>query len=161
MIGRLILVANGFDKKFFYLNGHLHRTLSIKRKQNLVYAYDTIEEKNKVYNYYDLQKNAKKAYPPREVGKLFDRESWTTTRWILNKKIPPPQRIHKKINGLGGTGQYMWSEEDIWNAWHYLTLWSCNAPVISEEKLKMALNSKETLFMKKNGRYVPVWKGKL
>ena len=83
--------------RYFYLNGDLHRSLQINKTDDILIAWNFVEDKRVAYNYSDVQKNKKHAYIISQVGEIINRHEDTIKRHLRSGDIEKPQQSHSQI----------------------------------------------------------------
>lgn len=164
--------------RYFFLNGRLHKKVSLNRGLDIIsaWSYDT----NKIVNYpYSAVKNQMKpGYYTKEACALLNRHRVTVVRAIYDGKIDRPQRawvksipIEKRDETATTTGLYIWSEEDILNAHTYFAnqyigtlprderVKTPPKTLRNRREVKAMLNNQEVFYARtKDGEFVPIWK---
>lgn len=154
--------------RYFYLNGDLHRVLSINRAQDLVVTWNFKEEKRRAYVWSDARRRMEKAFPISQVSKMINRHRVIIENYILDGKIRPPQRIYT-LDGTKRPGKYMFSEKDVLELHDYLLTVHIGRPrkdgkitpgrMPSRAELKAMMQHDTTVYVKSaDGTFTPVWK---
>lgn len=110
------------QKKYFYVDGLLYRTVRADRPNDLLRAwcYETKRVVDFVWS--DVRRKSQQAFDTKEVCKLLNRTKKNILEHIAAGAINPPFKIGVQENGFG---HYKWSEDDILALHaHYLTVGS-------------------------------------
>jgi len=154
--------------RYFYLNGLLHKVLRRSRAENLLVAWNYLEEKRVAYNLTDVNKNKQHAYPISEVVKLIGKHE-DTIKWHLYRgNLKFPQQSYS-LNGNKTPGKYYWSEDDVRHMHDFFKTVHRGRPrkdgmitpgdMPSRAELEAMINQENILYIKNNdGEFVPVWK---
>jgi len=154
--------------RYFYLNGDLHKVLSINRAQDLVVSWHYKEGKRKAYVWSDARKRLGKAFPISQVSKMIQRHHVIIEKYILEGKIRPPERIYT-LDEKRTPGKYMFSEKDVYELHDYLLTVHIGRPrkdgkitpgrMPSRAELRAMMTHDTTVYVKQeDGTFTPVWK---
>jgi hypothetical protein len=154
--------------RYFYLNGELHKVLSINRAQDLVTAWIFNQEKRVVYVWSDVRKRLGKAFTMTQVSRMIGRHRVIIENYILDGKIRPPQRIYT-LDGTKNPGKYMFSESDVYELHDYLLTVHIGRPrkdggvtpsrMPSKAELKAMIRHDTVMYLRQaDGTFTPVWK---
>ncbi|QBZ72333.1 helix-turn-helix DNA binding domain protein [Streptomyces phage Circinus] len=154
--------------RYFYLNGDLHRVLSINRAQDLVVTWVFKEGKRRAYVWSDARKRLEKAFTMKQVGQMVNRHRVNIEKYILEGKIRAPERIYT-LDGNKTPGKYMFSEKDVFELHDYLLTVHIGRPrkdgkitpgrMPSRAELRAMMQHDTTVYIKAaDGTFTPVWK---
>lgn len=154
---------------YFYLNGDLHQRLHVNRVTDTLVAWNHRTRKRVGYSYSDVMRRAERAYKTKEVGLMFNRTRLTLERGIINGDIPAPQKSYSITTGT--PKGYWWNEEDIMNAWDFLSQVHRGRPrkdglvttknIPSLRELRAMLRQEVILYVQTDdGEFIPSWKAK-
>jgi hypothetical protein len=154
--------------RYFYLNGDLHRVLSINRAQDLVVTWHFKDGKRRAYVWSDARRRLEKAFTMRQVGQMINRHRVNIEKYILEGKIRAPERIYT-LDGKKTPGKYMFSEKDVFELHDYLLTVHIGRPrkdgkitpgrMPSRAELRAMMQHDTTVYIRSaDGTYTPVWK---
>lgn len=154
--------------RYFYLNGDLHKVLSINRAQDLVVAWNYKEQKRVGYIWSDARKRLEKAFTMMQVSKMINRHRVNIERYILNGHIRAPQRTYT-LDDKRTPGKYLFSESDVYDLHDYLLTVHIGRPrkdgkttpgrMPSKAELKAMMRHDTVMYVKQSdGTFTPVWK---
>lgn len=155
--------------KYFYLNGELHKVLSIVRAQDLIVCWSFPQGRRVGYVWSDVRRRHGKAFKMTEVVKMIGRTRVHIERDILAGKIKAPQRSYT-LNGAKRPLYYFFSEEDVYGLHDYLLTVHIGRPrrdgkvtprhtLPSKAELKAMMKHDIVTYVKTDsGEFVPVWK---
>jgi hypothetical protein len=150
---------------YFFIEGHLHKTLHIHRSKDTITTYDFIDEKVKKYLWSYVRRHKQKAFRVSEVAKMIGRHPDRIHRAIYQGKVPTPQKIPYWKWGMW---VYMLSEDDVLEVWRYFAGIHIGRPrkdglvtnnsIPNREEMLMQMRTGKVLYMEEDGEYVPVWR---
>lgn len=155
--------------RYFFLNGDLHKVLSVTRAQDLVVCWNFPEGKRVGYSWSDVKKRHGKAFKMQEVSKMIGRHRTNIERDILAGNIKTPQRIYT-LNGKKRPLYYYFSEENVFDLHDYLLTVHVGRPrsdgkitpradLPSKAELRAMMKHDIVTYIKtEQGEFVPVWK---
>ncbi|QGH79382.1 hypothetical protein SEA_LIMPID_49 [Streptomyces phage Limpid] len=154
--------------RYFYLNGDLHKVLSVTRAQDFVVCWNFPQGKRVGYVWSDVRKNHGKAFRLQQVAEMIGRHYITIKRDILEGRIKAPQRIYA-FNENRTPGAYYMSEEDVYALHDYMMTTHIGRPrgdgkvtvrdMPSKAELRAMMKHDLVTYVKtKDGDFVPVWK---
>lgn len=154
--------------KYFYLDGDLHKVLSVNRAGDLAVCWNYPKDKRVGYIWSDLKRRHGKAFSMIQVGQMIGRNRVTIERDILNGRIKPPQRTYNLSSRL--PKRYYFSEKDIMDYHDYLMTVRLGRPraddveirrndMPSKAEIRAMINNEVTTYVKnEQGEFVPVWR---
>jgi hypothetical protein len=155
--------------RYFYLNGDLHKVLSVNRAQDFAVCWNFPQGKRAGYVWSDVRKRAEKAFTMKQVGAMVGRHRVNIERDILNGNIKAPQRSYT-LDGNKRLLYYFFSEEDIFDLHSYLLTVHIGRPrkdgqilprqtIPSKAELRAMIRHDIVTYVKtEDGEFVPVWK---
>lgn len=154
--------------RHFYLNDELHKTLSIKRPDDLIIAWNYNKVMRVAYVLSDCRLHMQRAYSCADVGNLFGRDRKSILRYIYDGNIPAPQKADV-IGGSEREGRYFFSEKNIYGLHDYLLTVNLGRPrrdgerravnAPSRRELEAMLKNNTMLYVKSaDGEFTPIWK---
>lgn len=145
--------------RYFFLNGKVHKVLSLSRAKDVIIAWKYDDSKRVMYPYSEAKKNMENAYGIKQVGEMLNKHRVTIQDYILEGKILSPQKIYP-IGKTSGDGwyQYMFSEKDILDLHSYILESGHSKNVPSKAELLALLKHNFILYTKTDSGFVPVWK---
>jgi len=156
------------NHRYFFLNGHLHKTLHISRGRDLITAYDFLEHKTKVYPWSDVRRKRQNAFTLSQAARIMDRHRDRLVKYIDRGQIPEPQREY--CIETGKIGRYFFSEDDMMDLRDFMSTIHIGRPrndgrvtnnrVPTREELRTIIQSGRMLYVRENDEFVPVWKAK-
>ena len=152
----------------FYLNGDLHRVLTVSKAADLLYAWNYPQRKRMTYIYSDVKKHAQRAFDTSEVCIMMDRHYKRIYEYIEKGHIKAPQKMYT-LDGRFAESKYQWSEDDVLALHDYMVTVHRGRPrkdgfvrtwnLPSRAELKAMMRNKETLYVKgSDGEFAPIWK---
>lgn len=153
--------------RYFYVNGHLHKRLSVNRSADLMTAWDYVDGKRKMYVLSDVRKRMQHAFGVSDAARILNRHRMTITKYISQGLVPEPQRIRDMFTGE--PGKHVLSEDDIFNLHEYMLTVHYGRPrkdglitnldMPTREQLKALVKQQVMLYIEDDkGNFVPVWK---
>jgi hypothetical protein len=153
---------------YFYLNGKLHRTISVNRSENLLVAWDYEAGKRVAYVLTDAYQRRQRAYTAVQVGRLLNRHYDTIVRHLMDGNIQYPQHAYS-LSGKRKITRYLFSEDDIRKIHEFFKTVHQGRPrkdgqintgdLISTPELEALLRNETVLYTKTDGgEFVPVFK---
>lgn len=154
--------------RYFYLNGDLHRVLSVIRAQDLVISWNYREGKRAGYAWSDARKRLGRAFTMTQVGDMIGRHRTNIERDILAGRIRAPQRAYS-LDGNKIPGKYLFSEKDVFELHDYLLTVHIGRPrkdgritparMPSKAELRAMMRHDTVTYVKsEDGTFTPVWK---
>lgn len=122
-----VLKRTPTQKKYFYVDGKLYRTLRADRAADLCRAWSF--EDSRIVNFVlsDVRRQSQQAFDTIEVCKLLNRTKENLFLHLGRGAINPPYKIgvQSKQPKVKEFGQYKWSEDDVLAMHeHYLSVGS-------------------------------------
>jgi len=98
--------------RYFFLNGNIHKTISLSRAKDQVIAWSYIDKKRMLYPYSEVDKNMGGAYSVAQVAAMLNKHRVTIQDYIIEGKIKSPQKIYPIGKASEETWfKYMFSEK--------------------------------------------------
>lgn len=154
--------------RYFFLNGELHKVLSVSRAQDFVICWSFPQGKRVGYVWSDVRRNHKPAFKMQEVSKMIGRHRTNIERDILAGNIKSPQRSYT-LDGKKRLLYYFFSEENVFDLHDYLLTVHIGRPRLdgkitpgqmpSKAELRAMMKHDIVTYVKtEQGEFVPVWK---
>lgn len=156
--------------RYFFLNGDHHRVLKISRPEDIVIAWNYVQDKRVTYIWSVAQREMQKAFTLREVCRMLNRHRLVMHEYIREGKIKKPVQIYAIEGERERPGKYLFSEDDVRDLHSYLLTIHHGRPrtdggitprsdLISRTELEALMREDRVLYTKNdNGEFVPVWK---
>lgn len=145
--------------RYFFLNGKVHKVLSLSRAKDTIIAWKYDDSKRVMYPYSEAKKSMENAYSIKQVGEMLNKHRVTIQDYILEGKILSPQKIYPiGKTSEDGWYQYMFSEKDILDLHSYILESGHSKNVPSKAELLALLKHNFILYTKTDSGFVPVWK---
>lgn len=122
-----LLKRTAAQKKYFYLDGKLYRTLRADRGTNLLHAWSYIDKAVVTFVLSDVKRHMQQAFDTQEVCTLINRTKQNIFKHLKAGAINPPYKIgvQSDDNPRYEFGYFKWSEDDVLALHeHYLTVGS-------------------------------------
>lgn len=153
--------------RYFYVNGHLHKVLSVHRGQDLMTAWDYIDGQRKMYVLSDVRKRMQNAFTITEVAEMLQRHRMTIDGYIRDGMVRTPQRSYNLFTKR--PGKFWLSEDDVLDMHEYMMTLHRGAPrkdgLITSSRLPdrasiKALVKQDVILYTQDdeGRFIPIWK---
>lgn len=153
--------------RYFYVNGNLHKVLTVQRGQDLMYAWDFAEKKRKMYVLSDVRKRMQNAFSISEAAKMLGRHRMTIDSYIREGQVRTPQRAYNMFTQR--PGRYWLSEDDVLEVHEFMASQHAgrprndglitNYPMPTRAEVKALVRQEMVLYTKDDkGEFVPVWK---
>jgi hypothetical protein len=155
--------------KFFYLNGELHKVLSVSKPQDFAVCWNFAQWKRVGYVYSDIRRTHQRAFRMMEVSKMIGRHRVNIEWDILKGNIKTPQRRYS-LDGKKKPLGYLFSEENVLDLHDYLLTVHYGRPrrdgkitpkqtLPSRTELKAMMKNDIVTYVKtEDGEFVPVWR---
>lgn len=145
--------------RYFFLNGTIHKTISLSRAKDQVIAWSYSDKKRVLYPYSEVSKSMGNAYSLVQVAEMLNKHRVTIQDYILQEKVRPPQKIYP-IGGSPEEGwfMYMFSDKDVLEIHEYILDSGHSKNVPSKAELLALLKHSFILYTKTDSGFVPVWK---
>ena len=145
--------------RYFFLNGNIHKTISLSRAKDQVIAWSYIDKKRMLYPYSEVDKNMGNAYSIAQVAAMLNKHRVTIQDYILEGKIKSPQKIYP----IGTASEdswfkYMFSDKDVLDLHEFILESGHSKNVPSRAELLALLKHSFILYTKTDSGFVPVWK---
>lgn len=153
--------------RFFYLDGDLHKVLSVTRAQDLVVCWNYTKAKRVGYIWSDVRRRHDKAFTMKQVSVMLERHRVTIERDILRGNIRAPQASYSL--STGAKRAYYFSEQDVLDLHDYLLTVNIGKPrpdgvinpkdMVSRNELKAMMKNDVMTYVKNDdGEFIPVWR---
>jgi hypothetical protein len=153
---------------YFYLNGDLHKVLSVRRAEDLTICWNFPEGKRVTYIWSDVRKKHGRAFKMMQVSKMIGRDRTNIERDILAGNIKAPQRSYT-LDSKRRPLNYWFSEDNVFDLHDYLLTVHIGRPradgkitprnMPSKAELKAMMRHDIITYVKtEQGEFVPVWK---
>jgi hypothetical protein len=154
--------------KYFFLNGDLHKVLSVSRGQDLVVCWNFPQAKRVGYVWSDVKKRHEKAFTMQQVSKMIGRHRTNIECDILAGNIKAPQRSYVLENRR--PLYYYFTEENVFDLHDYLLTVHVGRPrkdgkivprstLPSKAELRAMMKNDIVTYVKtEDGEFIPVWK---
>jgi hypothetical protein len=147
------------EVRYFFLNGNIHKTISLSRAKDQVIAWSYVDKKRVLYPYSEVNKSMGNAYTLVQVASMLNKHRVTIQDYILEEKIKSPQKIYPIGNSSSeGWFKYMFSESDVLDLHEYILESGHSKNVPSRAELLALLKHSFILYTKTDSGFVPVWK---
>jgi hypothetical protein len=153
--------------RYFFLDGDLHKVLSVTRAQDLVVCWNYPKERRVGYIWSDVKRRHEKAFTMQQVGKMLGRHRVTIEKDIIYGNIRRPQRSYT-LPGKHPKTHYF-TEKDILDFHDYLLTVNVGRPradgkitpkdMVSRNELKAMMKNDVMTYVKNDdGEFIPVWR---
>ena len=154
-------------RKFFFLNGTLHKTLHLDKPRDLLVAWDFGNHEKRTYLYSDVKRKRQQAFTVKEAATLLGRHRDRLWTWIRWGKIDPPQQAYTLDDRRKPTVNY-YSEDDVVNIHDFMLTVHRGRPrkdgritlgrMPNRAEIAGMVKARRVLYIKKDdGEFVPVW----
>lgn len=154
--------------RYFYLDDHLHKVLSINHPNDICIAWNYPEGRRVMFVWSDLRRRYGRAFTLTQVTGLINRHRVNVEKYMLEGKIARPQRIYS-LDENRRPGKYFFSEKDVYALHDYLLTVHIGRPrkdgkitpgrLPSKAELRAMMRHDVQMYAKtENGEFVPVWK---
>lgn len=153
--------GHGTRKKllYFFLNEKIHKVIKSSKAKDEMVAWCYPDKKRVMYSYSQVKSNMSGAYSVRQVSKILNRTQVSIQRYILDGKIPKPQKIYSIGNPEGSWNKIMLSESDIYQLHQFILEAGRTKNFPSRAEITALLKHNLILYTKtEEGNFVPVWK---
>ena len=161
-------IKKGTSLKYFFLNNHHHKVLRISRSEDIIIAWNYVENKRSTYIWSVAKQNISKAFTIKQVANIFQRDRLIIHDYIKRGKIKRPSQIYS-LDGKKNPGKFLFSEDDLRDLHSYLLTVHRGRPrndgevttskLMSRAELEALMKEERVLYAKdKNGEFVPVWR---
>lgn len=152
---------------YFFLNGVPHKKLQVIHGQDILIAWNYIEEKTVSYIWSVARRNMEKAFLNSDVEKMFGKTRNSMFNYIKKGKIKAPYLTYS-LDGQKALGLYLWNEDNIMDLHDMLLHNGPGRPRRDGKPIPSKIPSRaEVLAMMRNdailytktsdGKYKPVW----
>lgn len=148
-------------ERWFFLDGRLHRALTVNRAANYVKAYDYIDHRVKMYKWDETLHAKEKAYSVVEASAFVNRKP-RTLRFYINEEIMVP-------SGYAQRGErkpmYFFSKQDVLQLREAIDEYSRRkpygrTPLPTREQVRSMLAVGSVLYIKDGEDFIPVWEAR-
>lgn len=152
--------------KYFYLNGNLHKKLSINRGADEIVAWCYPLHKRVVYTYSQVLKHKRPAFTTPEVCKMLNRSRYRLIVAMREGFVSRPQYTY----GLTDKGERyanMWSEDDVMSLHSYFKTVHRGRPrkdglvvpqqMPSASELRAMMRNDTVKYVKVGDEFRPIW----
>ncbi len=154
--------------KFFYLDGQLHKVLSVIRGMDLVKCWHYADGKRVGYVWSDVRKRMGPAFTTFQVAEMIGRHHVNIRKYLVSGSIRRPQRAYS-LDGRKLPGKHYWSEKDVYELHDFLLTVHRGRPrkdgqitpgnMPSKAELRAMMRHDTVMYVKQeDGTFVPVWK---
>jgi hypothetical protein len=150
----------------FFIDGRLVRFINKNKGMNIVYLFDTFEQKEKTMLLSDFKKHKKRAYTFMNTARLLNRGPAQIYRYIDQGLIPPPVGAQPGGKRMFTKKSY-YSEDQIFEIREAMSTIHRGRPrndgkisnsVLTEQELRARMGDALMLYTRtKDGEYIPVW----
>ena len=151
---------NAARKKFlyFFLNKKLHKVLRSSHAKDELVAWCYSDKKRVLYSYSQVKKHMENAYGINEVCLFLNKHKVTILDYILEGKIPAPQKVYPIGNPDSSWSKYMFNQKDILGLHEFILDSGHSSEMPSKTELIALLKHNIILYTKTELGFVPVWK---
>lgn len=119
-----LLKRTATQRRYFYIDGKLYRTIRADRGNDLLRAWDYTDSVVATFILSDVRRYMQQAFDTDEVATLLNRTKHNIFLHLSRGAINPPYKIGEQ-EGEVTFGHYKWSEDDVLALHeHYLTVGS-------------------------------------
>lgn len=143
-------------KNFFFLDGVLHKLEKVQRGLDIAICYNYGEHEVVRYHWHEVKKRREPAYSIGQVSQMVGRSTKKLRDYIWEKEINTPPKSWRP--GLDESRcPYWFSQAAVKEVHSYIaSLRKGNHRVPDPYTLRENMN-KKTLYIKKDGEFVPIW----
>jgi hypothetical protein len=151
---------NGKQKvlRYFFLNDKIHKVLKASRSKDELIAWSYLDKKRVLYSYSQVKKHMENAYGINEVCLFLNKHKVTILDYILEGKIPAPQKVYPIGNPDSSWSKYMFNQKDILGLHEFILDSGHSSEMPSKTELIALLKHNIILYTKTELGFVPVWK---
>jgi hypothetical protein len=154
------------SNNLFFLDEHIVRYISKNKGMNIVYLFDTFDQKEKTMLWSDFKKHRRRAYTLIDTARLLDRGPAQIYRYIDDGLIPPPVGAQPGGKRMFTKKSY-YSEDHIFQIREVMSTIHRGRPrndgkicnnVLTEQELRARMGDALMLYTRtKDGEFIPVW----
>lgn len=157
------------NKRYFFLNGDLHRTIKIDRHLNLIECFRFIDGVEVVYSWSDVKRDSQRAFRIGAVAKALNIGRDTLMGYIKQGKVTNFQWMYNDRKYK----ERMFSEDGVLDVWELIMHTHIGRPradgkithrtdVPTRGELLAMLKEEEVLYYwdSTSERFLPVWRPK-
>ena len=144
--------------RYFFLNDKIHKVLKSSRSKDELVAWCYPDKKRVLYSYSQVKKYMENAYGIKEVGFILNKHKVTILDYILEEKIPSPQKVYPIGNPESSWSKYMFNQKDILGLHEFILDSGHSSEMPSKTELLALLKHNIILYTKTESGFVPVWK---
>jgi hypothetical protein len=151
--------------KWFFLNGQLHRLLSVSYGRDECVAWCYPEDKRKLYQWSDIRRRASRGFTVTQVAKMMNRNNQQINRYIWSGQIANPA---KAVGPGSNFSVRIFTEEEVFKIREVVANQSIGRPrkdgiivprnVPSREEIYAKMKYNAQLYIKtEDGRFIPLY----
>lgn len=106
------------SKKYFFLNGTLHKQLKFNKHQDTLVCFDYGDGTRKTYIASDVLKKKEPAFDAGALGQIIGRVRRVVRQWKKKGVIPEPHYAYS-LEFPDHVVDILWTAEQAWEAWEY------------------------------------------
>jgi hypothetical protein len=156
-------------RRYFFLNGHLHKMLYIHKGRDIVIAWNFVSGEEVKYLYSDWKRRREVAYTPTEVAAIIGRHRGRLNWYIVAGELPRPARSYS-LDGEKRPGHYYYSASEVLDIHEFFCGVARGRPnseykenvnttlTPRSEVVKMLAGGKVLFKVDEKGNMVPVWR---
>ena len=161
-------IRKGSQLRYFFLNGEHHRVLRISRAEDIITAWNYVQDKRCTYVWSVAKAKMDRAFTMKEVSRIFQRDPLVIHDYIQKEKIKRPAQTYT-LDENKKPGKFLFTEDDLRQLHAYLLTVHRGRPrkdgqithskLMSRAELEALMKEDRVLYTKdSNGEFVPVWK---
>lgn len=164
---KMLPIRNWRLKKYFYVNGKLHKVIQQNRGLDAVVSWCYEDRCRYRYSLADIRAKAGKAYSSSEVEKLIGRHKTYIAKLVADGTVKRPQQAYS-LDGSFTPSKFWWSEQDILDLHDYFAHTHTGRPrkdglitaraMPSRAELVAMMRNDTAVYVKEGESFVPVWK---
>ena len=154
--------------RYFFLNGHHHKVLKISKAEDIIIAWDYVENKRVSYIWSVARSSMIRAFTIKEVSNIFQRDRLVIHSYISQGRIKRPAVAHPLNKDSVRPGKYLFSEDDMRSLHEYLLTVHRGRPrkdglvtqskLMSRSELEAIMKEEKILYTKaEDGNFIPIW----
>lgn len=154
------------SKRYYFLNGTLHKQLRFNKHQDTIVAYDFGDNKTKNYIASDVVRKKEPAFNAYAVGVICNRVRRVIRQWKARGDIPQPVAVRSFTNP-DHVVDIFWNTDQAWECWRIFSEVHVGRPrsdnqitpkTPSLQEARMHIEGGKVLYYEdENGEFQPTW----
>lgn len=146
---------------WFYIDGRLHKRISVDRSNDVLKCWDFTEQRPVVYALSSAKLRMRPCFNTNQVGALINRNPHRIRHLLADGELKEPMKACYPGRPIVQSTRWRWSEDDVMAARDYFAGKRHTDNIPTRRELRALMNQEDILYIQQgDGSFAPTWRAK-